>query len=199
MIDSFMSWSITTLGMTILFIIALVILALSMIPDRREKPTMTLVIRFLALFVMLLPMITFLIDSQEPYIKTTTEWRTIYTNDIDAQVELSIPTNELFGSYKHVTAGSELGRDYNAFESTSNSITIRARKNDTVVGKTVKLPQENIIVNGQLNEHAKIIKIEYRETTKEFRHQTNTSNEIKVTIDGTKTEGDKEELEKLFK
>lgn len=198
MIDSFMSWSITIPGITILFIIALVILALSIIPDRREETKIAWAIRFLALCVMLLPMVTFLIELQEPPVQTPTEWRTIYTNDIDAQVELSIPTSDLFSSYKHVTAGKELGSNYKEFESTSNSVTIRARKNDTVVGKTVKLPKENIIIDGQLNEYAKIIKIEYREITKEFRYHTDTSNEIKVTIDGTKTEGDKEELKKLF-
>lgn len=198
MIDSFMSWSITIPGITILFIIALVILALSIIPDRRGETKIAWTIRFLSLFVTLLPMVTFLIELQEPPVQTPTEWRTIYTNDIDAQVELSIPTSDLFSSYEHVTAGKELGSNYKEFESTSNSVTIRAKKNDTVVGKTVKLPKENIIIDGQLNEYAKIIKIEYREITKEFRYHTNTSNEIKVTIDGTKTEGDKEELKKLF-
>ena len=94
---------------------------------------------------------------------------------------------------------SELGHNYNAFESASNGVIIKAIKNNTVVSKTVKLPQENIIINGQLNEYAKIIKIEYRETTKEFKYHTGTFNEIKVTIDGTKTAGDKEELEGLFK
>lgn len=197
--DSLIRWSVTTPGITIIFIIAFAIALLSLIPNQQGKKEIAWIIRLLAIFVMILPMITMIIDSQGRPIETTTEWRTIYTNDIDAQVELSMPTNDLLSVRKHVTAGNELGHNYNAFESTSHGVIIKAIKNNTVVGKTVKLPQENIIVNGQLSEYAKIIKIEYRETTKEFRYHTSTSNEIKVTIDGTKTEGDKEELEGLFK
>ena len=46
--------------------------------------------------------------------------------------------------------------------------------------------------------YAKIEKIEYRGVTKQYKHITKTSNEMRVTIDGTKTTGDKEELEQLF-
>ena len=199
MIDSLMRWLVTTPGIVIIFIIAVVIALLSLIPNQRGQTTIAWIIRFSATFIMLLPMFVMVIESQEPPIETTTEWRTIYTNDIDAQVELSIPPSDLFSSNKHITAGRELGHNYNEFESSSNGIAIKARKNDTVVSKTVTLSKENIVVNGQLNEYAKIIKIEYRETTKEFKYHTSTSNEIKVTIDGTKIAGDKEELEGLFK
>ena len=197
--DDLIRWSVTTPGIITIFIIALAIALLSLIPNQQGRKEIAWIMRFLAVFIMTLPMLTMIIDSQGQPIETTTEWRTIYNNDIDAQVELSMPTNDLFSVRKYATAGSELGHNYNAFESASNGVIIKAIKNNTVVSKTVKLPQENIIINGQLNEYAKIIKIEYRETTKEFKYYTGTFNEIKVTIDGTKTAGDKEELEGLFK
>ena len=187
--DDLIRWSVTTPGITTIFIIALAIALLSLIPNQQGRKEIAWIMRFLAVFIMTLPMLTMIIDSQGQPIETTTEWRTIYNNDIDAQVELSMPTNDLFSVRKYATAGSELGHNYNAFKSASNGVIIKAIKNNTVVSKTVKLPQENII----------IIKIEYRETTKEFKYHTGTFNEIKVTIDGTKTAGDKEELEGLFK
>ena len=184
MIDSLMSWLITTTGIIIMVVIALFILLLSSISNRRGNKKITW---------------TMVIDLKDPPIITTTDWKTIYTNDIDAQVTLSIPTSDVFHTRRHVTAGSELGNNYDSFESASNDVAIRAAKNNAVAGRIVRLSQDNIIVNGQLSAYAKITKIEYHETTKQFKHHTSSVGEIRVTIDGTKTDGDKEELEKLFK
>ena len=199
MIDSLMSWLITTPGIIIMVVIALFILLLSSISNRRGNKKITWTIRLLAVLTAISPLLTMVIDLKDPPIITTTDWKTIYTNDIDAQVTLSIPTSDVFHTRRHVTAGSELGNNYDSFESASNDIAIRAAKNNAVADRMVRLSQDNIIVNGQLSEYAKITKIEYHETTKQFKHHTSSVGEIRVTIDGTKTDGDKEELERLFK
>ena len=186
-------------GVTTLFIIALVILFMSTIPERHDKPKLASCMRFIPIFIMTIPLWVGLIELRIPPEVTTTEWRTVYANNIDAQVSLHISPSSPFRSASDVQAGQDLGDDYEEFERGQGSITVVATKNGTRVQKDASLPLENITVNGQLSKYSKIEKIEYREVTKRYKHMTQTSNEIRVAIDGTKTTGDKEELEGLFK
>ena len=82
--DDLIRWSVTTPGITTIFIIALAIVLLSLIPNQRGRKEIAWIMHFLAVFIMILPMLTMIIDSQGQPIETTTEWRTIYNNDIDA-------------------------------------------------------------------------------------------------------------------
>ena len=186
------------LGVTTLFIIALVILFMSTIPERHDKPKLASCMRFIPIFIMTIPLWAVTAELQTQPVKTSTEWRTIYTNDIDAQVSLHIATGDFFRTSYDIRAGQDLGDSYDQFERGHGSVTIVAAKKGTTVRKDAALPLENITVNGQLSGYAKIEKIEYRGVTKQYKHITKTSNEMRVTIDGTKTTGDKEELEQLF-
>lgn len=199
MIDSLIEYIMSFWGATTLFIIALVILFMSAIPERHDKPKLASCMRFIPIFIMTIPLWVGLIELRVPPEVTTTEWRTVYTNNIDAQVSLHISPSSPFRSASDVQAGQDLGDDYKEFERGQGSITVVATKNGTRVQKDASLPRENITVNGQLSKYSKIEKIEYREVTKRYKHMTQTSNEIRVAIDGTKTTGDKEELEGLFK
>lgn len=199
MIDSLIEYIMSFWGVTTLFIIALVILFMSTIPERHDKPKLASCMRFIPIFIMTIPLWVGLIELRTPPKVTTTEWRTVYTNNIDAQVSLHISPSSPFRSAFDVQAGQELGDDYEEFERGQGSITVVAAKNGTTVRKDAYLWRENITINGQLSKHSKIEKIEYREVTKQYKHHTSESNEIRVTIDGTKTTGDEEELEGLFK
>ena len=185
-------------GVTTLFIIAIVILFASLIPEGYNRPKLAMAMRFIPIFVMTIPLWVVTAELQTQPVKTSTEWRTIYTNDIDAQVSLHIATGDFFRTSYDIRAGQDLGDSYDQFERGHGSVTIVAAKNGTTVRKDAALPLENITVNGQLSGYAKIEKIEYRGVTKQYKHITKTSNEMRVTIDGTKTTGDKEELEQLF-
>ena len=185
-------------GVTTLFIIAIVILFASLIPEGYNRPKLAMAMRFIPIFVMTIPLWVVTAELQTQPVKTSTEWRTIYTNDIDAQVSLHIATGDFFRTSYDIRAGQYLGDSYDQFERGHGSVTIVAAKNGTTVRKDAALPLENITVNGQLSGYAKIEKIEYRGVTKQYKHITKTSNEMRVTIDGTKTTGDKEELEQLF-
>lgn len=199
MIDSLIEYIMSFWGATTLFIIALVILFMSTMPERHDKPKLASCMHFIPIFIMTIPLWVGLIELRVPPEVTTTEWRTVYTNNIDAQVSLHISPSSPFRSASDVQAGQDLGDDYEEFERGQGSITVVATKNGTRVQKDASLPRENITVNGQLSTYSKIEKIEYREVTKRYKHMTQTSNEIRVVIDGTKTTGDKEELEGLFK
>lgn len=199
MIDSLIEYIMSFWGVTTLFIIAIVILFASLIPEGYNRPKLAMAMRFIPIFVMTIPLWVVTAELQTQPVKTSTEWRTIYTNDIDAQVSLHISPSSPFRSASDVQAGQDLGDDYEEFERGQGSITVVATKNGTRVQKDASLPLENITVNGQLSKYSKIEKIEYREVTKRYKHMTQTSNEIRVTIDGTKTTGDEEELEGLFK
>lgn len=198
MIDSLIEYIMSFWGVTTLFIIAIVILFASLIPEGYNRPKLAMAMRFIPIFVMTIPLWVVTAELQTQPVKTSTEWRTIYTNDIDAQVSLHIATGDFFRTSYDIRAGQDLGDSYDQFERGHGSVTIVAAKNGTTVRKDAALPLENITVNGQLSGYAKIEKIEYRGVTKQYKHITKTSNEMRVTIDGTKTTGDKEELEQLF-
>lgn len=198
MIDSLIEYIMSFWGVTTLFIIAIVILFASLIPEGYNRPKLAMAMRFIPIFVMTIPLWVVTAELQTQPVKTSTEWRTIYTNDIDAQVSLHIATGDFFHTSYDIRAGQDLGDSYDQFERGHGSVTIVAAKNGTTVRKDAALPLENITVNGQLSGYAKIEKIEYRGVTKQYKHITKTSNEMRVTIDGTKTTGDKEELEQLF-
>lgn len=85
-----------------------------------------------------------------------TNWKQIYTNDIDANVSIINPiyTNDII-------AGKKLGDKYKFFTTGSNA-EIKIEKDDTSYSKKINIKKDNIIINGEMNENSKITKIEYR-------------------------------------
>ena len=158
----------------------------SLIPEGYNRPKLAMAMRFIPIFVMTIPLWVVTAELQTQPVKTSTEWRTIYTNDIDAQVSLHIATGDFFRTSYDIRAGQDLGDSYDQFERGHGSVTIVAAKNGTTVRKDAALPLENITVNGQLSGYAKIEKIEYRGVTKQYKHITKTSYEpaVEVTANG---------------
>ena len=198
MIDYLMNWSLSDRGIVTLLIIAVMILFASFISDHHDKSKLTFIMQAVAIGIAMIPILALIIDAQTTPTVTSTEWRTVYTNDIGAKVSLHISKGNPFHLGGDFTAGQDLGSDYYQFERGHRDVTVVATKNGTKVEKDVSLSDEDIIINGQLSKYSKIEKIEYRGVTKQYKHMTKTSNEMRVTIDGTKTTGDKEELEQLF-
>lgn len=129
MIDSLIEYIMSFWGgVTTLFIIALVILFMSTIPERHDKPKLASCMRFIPIFITTIPLWVGLIELRTPPKVTTTEWRTVYTNNIDAQVSLHISPSSPFRSAFDVQAGQELGDDYEEFERGQDSITVVAAK-----------------------------------------------------------------------
>lgn len=199
MIDYLMNWSLSNHGIVTLLIIAAMILLASFISDHYDKSKLTFIMQAVAIGIAMIPMLALIIDAQTTPTVTFTEWRTVYTNDIGAKVSLHISTGNPFNPGGDFTAGQDLGSNYYQFERGYGYVAVVATKNGTKVEKDVSLSDEDIIINGQLSKYSKIEKIEYREVTTKYEHHVKTSNEMRVTIDGTKTTGDKEELEQLFK
>lgn len=124
-------------------------------------------------FFMILPMvITLVLISIMIYIKSnTTEeythnsgWKVIYTNDIDAKIELHVEVDNLLGLKKRITAGEQLKNTHRILQTTRNG-TLTATKGDSKENKKIRLDKSNVIVSGSLSLTSKITKIEYRPVT----------------------------------
>jgi hypothetical protein len=124
-------------------------------------------------FFMILPMvITLVLISIMIYIKSNTteeythnsDWKVIYTNDIDAKIELHVEVDNLLGLKKRITAGEQLKNTHRILQTTRNGI-LTATKGDSKENKKIRLDKSNVIVSGSLSSTSKITKIEYRPVT----------------------------------
>ena len=64
----------------------------------------------------------------------TSEWKVIYTNDIDAKIELHFEVDKLLGLKKQITAGEELTNAHQILQTTRNG-TLTATKGDSEENK----------------------------------------------------------------
>lgn len=127
-------------------------------------------------------------------------WKTVYTNNIDADVSLSIHKSRLLGS-ETVTVNSELMWDVTKLQH-EGSGRLRLTKNGVTETREVHFDPQN--VNGTLNEHSKITKIEYRPITKTYNtlfgfsgeyEQPDVDGEVRITVEQDATHA---ELKSLF-
>ena len=123
-------------------------------------------------FFMILPMvITLVLISIMLYIKSNTteeythnsDWKVIYTNDIDAKIELHVEVGNLIGLKKRITAGEQI-KTHRILQTTRNG-TLTATKGESKENKKIRLDKSNVIVSGSLSTTSKITKIEYRPVT----------------------------------
>ena len=91
-------------------------------------------------------------------------WKVIYTNDIDAKIELHVEVDNLLGLKKRITAGEQLKNTHRILQTTRNG-TLTATKGDSKENKKIRLGKSNVIVSGSLSSTSKITKIEYRPVT----------------------------------
>ena len=90
------------------------------------------------------------------------EWKTIYENNIDAEIILNLKTENGY-LISNTIAGKSIEKDYKDYSQNSNMDgTILAKKDDIEENKTIHINKEDIIYDGELKPTSKITKIEYR-------------------------------------
>lgn len=93
---------------------------------------------------------------------SNSEWKTIYENNIDAEIVLNLKTNK-GDLISNAIGGKSIGTDYKDYTRDSNmNGTILAKKGDLEETKTIHINKKDIIYNGELKPTSKITKIEYR-------------------------------------
>ncbi len=165
-------------------------------------------------FFMILPMvITLVLISIMFYIKSNTteeythnsDWKVIYTNDIDAKIELHVEVDNLLGIKTRITAGEQLKNTHRILQTTRNGI-LTATKGDSKENKKIRLDKSNVIVSGSLSSTSKITKIEYRPITGKrntafgkYGDETepDVDGEVRITIESNENENAKQ-LKALF-
>ena len=90
------------------------------------------------------------------------KWKTIYENNIDAEIILNLKTENGY-LISNAIAGKSIEKDYKDYSQNSNMDgTILAKKDDIEENKTIHINKEDIIYDGELKPTSKITKIEYR-------------------------------------
>lgn len=93
---------------------------------------------------------------------SNSEWKTIYENNIDAEIILNLKTENGY-LISNAIGGKTIGTDYKDYTRDSNmNGTILAKKGDLEETKTIHINKKDIIYNGELKPTSKITKIEYR-------------------------------------
>lgn len=156
----------------------------------------------------LIIIITFHISlhTTEEYIPSS-EWKEIYTNEIDANVELNLVIRPIIEFKTKLTPNQPLEDLHNEIKTTTRG-TLIATKGQNSETKQIHLDASNVIVNGTLNPNSKITKIEYRSVDGERhnafdRHgnkmRSEFEGEIRITIESDSTEDENsKQLKNLF-
>ena len=165
-------------------------------------------------FFMILPMvISLVLISIMFYIKSNTkeeythnsDWKVIYTNDINAKIELHFTVDNLLGFKKRITAGEKLTNAHQILQTTRNG-TLTATKGDSEENKKIHLNTSNVIVHGPLSSTSKITKVEYRQVTGKRNTafgkygdeaEPDVDGEVRITIESNEDENAKQ-LKALF-
>ena len=123
--------------------------------EKREKSV------FLTTLIILLTAIFIHNETKLEY-TSNSEWKTVYENDIDAEIILNLKTENGY-LISNAIAGKSIEKDYKDYSQNSNmNGTILAKKGDLEENKTIHIKKEDIIYDGELKPTSKITKIEYR-------------------------------------
>ena len=100
---------------------------------------------------------------------SNSEWKTIYENDIDAEIILNLKTENGY-LISNAIGGKTIGTDYKNYTRDRNmNGKILAKKGDLEENKTIHINKEDIIYDGELTPTSKITKIEYRPTQQMYK------------------------------
>lgn len=93
---------------------------------------------------------------------SNSEWKTIYENNIDAEIILNLKTDKGY-LISNAIGGKSIGTDYKDYNKNSDmNGTILAKKDNSEETKTIHVNKADIIYDGELTPNSKITKIEYR-------------------------------------
>lgn len=153
--------------------------------------------------------LTLLFNISKPYPVSNAPWKTIYKNDLNANIQINYEDSD-DPSDKYSLDTGKTNQNIQKFQSrlkeadVFSSVQLTVTKGDDSVAKTVMLENKNLITKDIDLNNARIAKIEYRpldgETRKVFgvkgkTESTNKDGEIRITF---KSNNNKQ-LENLFK
>lgn len=137
----------------------------------------------------------------------SSEWKEIYTNKIDANVELNLVIRPIVEFKTKIKPNQPLGDLHNEIKTTTRGALI-ATKGQSSETKQIHLDSSNVIVKGTLNPNSKITKIEYRSVDGK-RHAafgkhgnkitSEYDGEIRITLESDSTEDENsKQIKNLF-
>lgn len=150
-----------------------------------------------------------LFNISKPYPVSHASWKTIYKNDLNANIQINYEDSD-DSSDKYSLETGETNQSIQKFQSrlkeadVFSSVQLTVTKGDDSVAKTVMLENKNLIAKNVDLNNAHIVKIEYRpldgQTRKVFgvkgkTESTNKDGEIRITVESNKNK----QLENLFK
>lgn len=153
--------------------------------------------------------LTLLFNISKPYPVSNAPWKTIYKNDLNANIQINYKDSD-DSSDKYSLETGKTNQSIQKFQSqlkeadVFSSVQLTVTKDNDSITKTVMLENKNLIAKNVDLNNARIVKIEYRsldgETRKVFgikgkTESTNKDGEIRITV---KSNNNKQ-LENLFK
>jgi hypothetical protein len=153
--------------------------------------------------------VTLLFNISKPYPVSNAPWKTIYKNDLNANIQIDYKDSD-DSSDKYTLETGKTTQNIQKFQSrleeanVFSSVQLTVTKGDDSVAKTVMLENKNLIAKNVDLNNARIVKIEYRplegETRKVFgikgkTESTNKDGEIRITFESNNNK----QLENLFK
>lgn len=153
--------------------------------------------------------LTLLFNINKPYPVSNAPWKTIYKNDLNANIQINYKDSD-DSSDKYSLETGKTNQSIQKFQSqlkeadVFSSVQLTVTKGNDSIAKTVMLENKNLIAKNVDLNNARIVKIEYRpldgETRKVFgvkgkTESTNKDGEIRITF---KSNNNKQ-LENLFK
>jgi len=153
--------------------------------------------------------LTLLFNISKPYPVSNAPWKTIYKNDLNANIQINYKDSD-DSSDKYSLETGKTNQSIQKFQSqlkeadVFSSVQLTVTKGNDSITKTVMLENKNLIAKNVDLNNARIVKIEYRsldgETRKVFgikgkTESTNKDGEIHITV---KSNNNKQ-LENLFK
>lgn len=151
----------------ILAVVALLSITSVSTPDEKNSKISEFINGFCAIALSVAPLIIIIIaltikfETQIEY-TSNSEWKEIYTNNINAEIILNLKTDEGY-LISNATGGKLIGNNYKDYNTNSNmNGTILAKNGDLEETKTIHVNKSDIIYDGELTPNSKITKIEYR-------------------------------------
>ena len=189
------------LTFTVFMILGLITFALIYIGDMLQSEILektsdvTTILAFISLVT--IPITLTFIHSNSTTETKYSDWKEIYTNEINADVKLDI-----LGSTLDLIAGKSINTNPKYLDLNTKAKLI-VQKDDTTITKNVKLNKDSFIKNGNITKNSKIVKIEYRniegyrksafDQTGDFIELKNTG-EVRITIEPSDDEKKLKEL-----
>ena len=153
--------------------------------------------------------LTLLFNISKPYPVSNAPWKTIYKNDLNANIQINYKDSD-DSSDKYSLETGKTNQSIQKFQSqlkeadVFSSVQLTVTKGNDSITKTVMLENKNLIAKNVDLNNARIVKIEYRsldgETRKVFgikgkTESTNKEGEIRITF----ISNNDKQLENLFK